>query len=145
MSKQDVYVGIRNPSVIAKAIHHYHESVEDFADKLNDLLSVRREFDLAKVKFLDELMEGVQEYAMLKQMVPTVKFKTMDHKKIKKRLKKKVQQKKKEIEDTKAKRIAEKLKQEIPAREARQSDELLRIKNFRKDLENLNKQISQLM
>jgi hypothetical protein len=145
MSKRAVYVGIRNPSVIARAIEHYYGAVEDFSEKMNDILDVRREFDLTKVKFLDELMEAVQEYATLKQMVPTVKFKTMDYKKVKKRLRKKVKQKKKEIEVKKAQRVAEKLQEEIPQREVKQADELLRIKNFRKDLENLNKQINQLV
>jgi hypothetical protein len=142
---KEVYIGIKNQSVITRAITHYSNSVHEFEERLNGLMKLRHEFSITKVGFLDDLMDFVQEYASLKQQIPIIKFKALDHKKIKKRLKKKVRAKKEELESQKAKKVAETLKNESQPKPVRDSDELIRIRNFRKDLEGLNKQISNLI
>ena len=142
MSKEDVFVGVKNPSVIAKVINHFNESVGEFETRFNDVLETRQKFDLTKVEFLDALMDFVQEYAALKQYVPTVKFRTVDYKHVKKKLKEKVEKKKVELEEKKAKDVARELKAEV---KAKPSEDLVRLKNFRKELEHLNRQISSLI
>ena len=142
---KEVYIGIKNQSVITRAINHYSDSVHDFEEKLDGLMKLRHEFSITKVGFLDDLMDFVQEYANLKQQVPIVKFKALNHKKIKKQLRKKVKAKKVELETKKAKRVAETLRKESEPKPVRESDDLIRIRNFRKDLEGLNKQISNLI
>lgn len=143
MNKEEVFVGIRNPSVIARAISNYNESVSEFGERLGDLLDTRKEFDMTKIQFLDELMDFVQEYANLKQQIPVVKFKTLDHKNVKKRLREKVKKKKVELEEQNARKVAETLRKQVKAPE-QPSGDIIRIKNFRKDLENLNKQLESL-
>lgn len=142
MSKEDVFVGIKNPSVITRVITHFNNSVGDFETKFNDVLETRQKFDLAKVEFLDALMDFVQEYAVLKQQVPVIKFKTLDYKKVKSRLKEKVQKKRVELEEKKAKDVVKELKQEV---KVKPSEDLVRLKNFRRELENLNRQITNLI
>ncbi|MBR9678953.1 MAG: hypothetical protein GON13_01685 [Nanoarchaeota archaeon] len=140
----DVYIGIKNQSVITSVIAHYYDSVQEFEERLDGLMKLRHEFSITKVGFLDDLMDFVQEYANLKQQIPIVKFKALNYKKIKKKLKKKVKAKKVEIEFKKAKKVAEVLKKESQPKPVRESNDLIRIKNFRKELESLNKQISNL-
>ncbi len=147
MSKEDVFVGIKNPSVITKVINNYNEAVKDFDEGVNALLETRKKFDIAKVEFLDGLMDFVQSYAAFNQEMPVVKFKTIDHVEAKKRLKEKVARKKQEFEQKNAKNVAQAVKQEVSNRQrpSKPSDDLARARNFRKDLENLNKQISNLI
>ena len=41
MSKHDIYVGIKNPSVITRVIAHYSDSVHEFEERLDEFLKVQ--------------------------------------------------------------------------------------------------------
>lgn len=132
-----VYVGIERPSSVGENIRSYNKLMKISDEILDELKKTREEYDIAKVNFLDQMMEFIQDFKSFKKFIPNIRISEPKKQEIKKRLRKKVVEKKKELEQKPAP-----VKQIIP--EKKRLEELDRIKNFRKELEKINTQLQEL-
>ncbi len=134
-SLKPVFVGVESPSYVSANINNYDQLIEISEDLLEELAGIREEYDIAKVHFLDQLMDFLQEFKEFKKELPVVKIKTVDRDKLKKQLRTKVKARKQQLESAKK-------EMERPAEVNTRLEELDKIKSFRKDLERINSQLS---
>jgi len=137
---------VPHPDLITYQIKQYIEYIALFNNQIVELEKTRQDYDLEKVNFLDQLMNAVSELSVIKSRIPVVTFKKVEKEKLKKKLMARVKKEKAKLEQKKVEEKKKKLSltTELPKErieEIKHSQDLERIKRFRKDLEELNKQL----
>ncbi len=117
------------------AIKEYEKLIGLLNNQIIEYDTIREKYDIEKVNLLDRLMDVVHEYSFVKKHIPNVKIISPKKEEIKKQLKEKLKVHKQE------KKKIEKPKIQVNEKEMKRNEQLERIKNFRKELEELQKQI----
>ncbi|PIN99892.1 hypothetical protein COT72_03580 [archaeon CG10_big_fil_rev_8_21_14_0_10_43_11] len=133
-----VFVGIENPDIVSSDIETYKHLMHISEEAVEELKKLREGYDVAKVHFLDQMMDFLQEFKHFKKVIPKIKIKHPSKTHRKKELKQKVAARKQQMQSVKSETI------EVKTPEKTRIEELERIKSFRRDLERINEQLSKL-